>query len=167
MAEHESYPNVDGFYDAHPAARLSPESDYGVWWKGPDGDNWRVTYVHETGHVYAIGQGGTRSGRMVLGGEDVLVVSAGKLSGPVVILGQLAPFPRELEEATRRTNRYGVAPPGPAEAALDGWVQKCGEQGSLEWALDRVQRAQVERLSRERSSELIQRSLDDNDRGAS
>lgn len=137
--EHESYPHIGAFYDAHPTARRSVESDYGVWWKGPDGDNWRVTYVHETGHVYATRQGGTHSGRMVLDGEEVFFVSAGASNGPVVILGRLAPFPREVEEETRRRSRYGVAPPDPAERALDGWSGVCGEQGSLEWAYQRVQ----------------------------
>lgn len=135
----ESYRNIEAFYTRFPAARRSPESDYGVWWKCPDGKNWRVTYVHATGHVYAIQLGGTTS--FFDSGLDATVIMAGDKGpneGPVVILGKIEPFPEEEEDRVRRSNRFRVAPP-PIEGIIDGWAEKCGEQGSLEWIYDRIQ----------------------------
>lgn len=137
----ETHPDIEAFYSAHEAARYSGESDYGVWWKDDDGGNWRVTYVHETGHVYAICQGGTVSRRARIGGSPVDIVSAGAGAGPVVVMGILQPFPREEEERVRREHWAGVAPPEPAESVLDGWAQKCGQQGSLAWAFNRIRHA--------------------------
>ncbi len=53
------YLSLEAFYDDNPARRASPEADYGVWWLGPDGfyPRWRVSYIRDTGEVYAFAQG--------------------------------------------------------------------------------------------------------------
>lgn len=135
----ESYPNIEAFYTRVSGARHSPESDYGVWWKGPDGDNWRVTFVHATGHVYAIRLGGTVS--FIDSSIDAAVISAGRGEGPVIVLAQLKPFTEEDEARARREHFAGVANP-PIEKYIKRWAEKCGEQGSLEWMAERVRKAQ-------------------------
>lgn len=128
MHEFEQFPDIEAYYAAHPEARASVESDYGVWWKDEDGGNWRVTYVHETGHVYAICLGSTSSGLVSIGGEEAVMVSAGDgRSGPVVILGTI-----------EACGDIGLRAPDPAERVLEGWADKCGEQGSLAWVIGRL-----------------------------
>ncbi len=119
--EIESYPTIEAYYDAHEPARISAESDYGVWWRDDDGGLWRVSYVHNTGHVYAICQtsGGARTQILRIGGENMISVCAndGDRAGPVVIIATL--------EAC-------------AETALEGWADVCGGQGSLRWVFERL-----------------------------
>lgn len=143
----ESYPNIEAFYTRVSGARHSPESDYGVWWKGPDGDNWRVTFVHDTGHVYAIRLGGTVS--FIDTSIDAAVISAGQGEGPVIVLGQLKPFTeadeaRAKQEARDRGEwrRVHAAGNPPLEKYIKRWAERCGEQGSLEWMAERIRKAQ-------------------------
>ena len=121
------FPSIDALYDAFPEARHSTESDYGVWWKDDDGGNWRVTYIHATGHLYAAYLGGTASKHAKFMGQTMLVVSAGSDRGPVVILGKTHPF---------TDDRVGAA--DPMEEVLEGWAEVCGQQGSLSWVIDRI-----------------------------
>ena len=120
----ETYSDLEAYYTAHPDARHSGESDYGVWWKDDDGGNWRVTYVHRTGHYYAIYLGGTVSRRMTI---SSVLVSAGDREGPVLILGR----GDACGDITLRDDE-------PSEEVLKGWAQQCGEQGSLAWAVQRI-----------------------------
>lgn len=123
----ESYMNLGRFYARHPGALRSREIDYGVWWKGPTGDNWRVTYVVDTGHVYAIRLGTTSVGTLDLGLQEELeltVVSAGRGGGPVIILGTVEPDDEEE-----------------LERILAGWAEECGRAGSLVWCYRRLQEA--------------------------
>lgn len=132
LAEMEKYPDIDAYYDAYPKARMSIESDYGVWWKDDDGGTWRVTYVHETGHVYAICSSGVASGVLRVGGQEAVYVSAGKAVGPVVILGTLHPNPWDPDEPSREPLATKDAFGG------DRWATVCGGQGSLAWIAERV-----------------------------
>lgn len=133
MKHLQSYPDVEKYYQDHPDARPSPESDYGVWWRDDDGGVWRVTYVHTTGHVYAIRSSstGANSERVNVGGQVAVLVSAGREAGPVVILGKLEPWEDSDDPGD-------WSPPEPAERALEGWAEVCGSQGSLAWVLERV-----------------------------
>ncbi len=123
--------NLDALYDAYPAARHSPESDYGVWWKDDDGGNWRITFIHHTGQFYAAFSGGTVSGKTTIGDQEVSYIGIGGGEGPVVILGIARPV---------MDDRMGA--PDPCEKILEGWAEKCGEQGSLQWATDMIQEHQ-------------------------
>jgi hypothetical protein len=62
------YESLRDFYADDDRRRLSGEADYGVHWKL--GNNafprWRVSYVHETGEVYAVA--------LVPGSRDQVVV---------------------------------------------------------------------------------------------
>ena len=103
MIEVESqFPTMMDYYYACPEACRSPESDYGVWWKDDDGGNWRVSFVHHTGHFYAVCLGGTIAREIVIGGGPglLLLTTVGHKpgldrhgsEGPVVIIGQGEPF---------------------------------------------------------------------------
>jgi hypothetical protein len=50
------FPTLAAFYDANPARATSPESDYGVHWHEGDATFpvWRVSYIKDTGEIYAI-----------------------------------------------------------------------------------------------------------------
>ena len=52
----KTYPNLEAFYNENPARRESGEADYGCWWTVPgmDWPKWRVSYIYETGEVYAV-----------------------------------------------------------------------------------------------------------------
>ncbi len=125
------FPSIDALYDAYPAARHSPESDYGCWWKDDDGGNWRLTFIHHTGQFYAEFSGGTVSAQTVVAGQRVQYISAGGGRGPVLIVGIARPM---MDDS--------MGAPDPCEKILEGWAEKCGEQGSLQWAIDRIQENQ-------------------------
>ena len=50
----------DAFYAADPRRARSPEADYGVFWEDPRYPNqhqrFTVSYIRDTGEVYALGQ---------------------------------------------------------------------------------------------------------------
>jgi hypothetical protein len=62
LARLPRFPSVDAFYDDDERRRYSPEWDYGVWWRssddGPRWPHWRVSWVCETGDLYAARQAG-------------------------------------------------------------------------------------------------------------
>ncbi|HWF25995.1 MAG TPA: hypothetical protein VG275_11135 [Solirubrobacteraceae bacterium] len=83
---------------------FSPEVDFGVWWRNEgESQTWRVSWVRDTGEVYAV-----TAGRP----EEVLAVLADSAGRP---------HPREH-----------------VDWLLDGWGERCGDPGSLDWVRDRV-----------------------------
>lgn len=75
------YAHLQVFYDANPEREPSPEADYGVQWRGLDGADfplWRVSFVRDTGDVYATQH---RTGVTVLLGKAP-VVPEGEGEGP-------------------------------------------------------------------------------------
>jgi len=52
----KTYPNIEAFYAENKERRHSGEADYGAWWTEPGHSwpRWRVSYVHNTGEVYAV-----------------------------------------------------------------------------------------------------------------
>ena len=50
------FSSLEAFYQDKPARRSSGEADYGVWWTeaGKNYPKWRVSYIHDTGEVYAL-----------------------------------------------------------------------------------------------------------------
>ena len=86
------FKHLEHFYSANPARRFSPEAGYGVHWRrtGWTG-NWRVSYVRDTGEVYAL--------------------PGGPGDGPLLLLGTFPPDPEagHPETSTTRgwTNAWG------------------------------------------------------------
>jgi hypothetical protein len=56
LEENVTYPNIEAFYAENEERRRSGEADYGVWWTVPgfSWPKWRVSYIHNTGEVYAV-----------------------------------------------------------------------------------------------------------------
>ena len=68
------YPTLEAYYAADELLRRSEEADYGVHWRLEGWEyRWRVSYVRNTGEIYAVHQGAT--------------------IGPVFILGYVPPDP--------------------------------------------------------------------------
>lgn len=102
---------VEDFYSADPARRMSGEADYGVMWTiAPlTWPTWRVSYVRDTGEVYACCLGGTTEQR-----------------GDVLILGTLAPAEGERRLVEAAEGNHWTQP---LDDLLAGWA----EQHDLAW----------------------------------
>ena len=52
----KTYASIEEFYAENEERRRSGEADYGVFWTvpGQSWPKWRVSYIHNTGEVYAI-----------------------------------------------------------------------------------------------------------------
>ena len=52
------YPTLEAYYAADERRRRSEETDYGVHWRLHGWEyRWRVSYVRNTGEIYAVHQG--------------------------------------------------------------------------------------------------------------
>ena len=109
-ATEQIYPDMDAFNAADPRRNGPHQCDYGVHWR-LDGwqERWRVSYVRDTGEIYA--------------------VLLGRTLGPVFVLGTVPPDPTDDQN-----RRYW----GTLEQILDGWAERCAEPNSLAWVRDRL-----------------------------
>ena len=61
------YRSIEEFHDADPRRRHSDEADYGSHWRlYPFHGLWRVSYVRDTGEVYAVRQSGRPAGPVLI-----------------------------------------------------------------------------------------------------
>ena len=115
MEEHPSdtkpaFPTLEHFYQDNPARRASGEADYGVRWRLANwAGRWRVSYVQDTGEVYAVRHLQT--------------------DGPVLLLGHVPPDPQE----TWRDIYYRTL-----DRILDRWPEICGGPDSLRWVMEKL-----------------------------
>lgn len=109
MAPITEYPDMEGFYQER-GGISSPEADFGVHWERDAGrwPTWRVSYVQETGDVYAVRNAGKRI---------------------VLLLGRVEPDSKDLGEA----GWYETL-----DRILDGWPERCGQPGGLAWIEERL-----------------------------
>lgn len=129
MTTHTDFVSIEHFYDANPARRGSPESDYGVMWRehGRTWPQWRVSYVQATGEVYAVH----------LTGNPI---------GPVRVLGIVPPDPdrrfcncedcRATPRVDDRHTYYRTL-----DRILDGWADPDVAGHDLAWIVGRLQAA--------------------------
>ena len=106
-----TYPDLDACYSARQARRTSPEADYGVFWSaaGTPG-RWRVSYIQDTGEIYAVHLDGHPA--------------------QVVILGHVpADTPTNPKDIWYST----------LETILDGWAEECLKPNSLSWLQTRLE----------------------------
>ena len=98
------------FYDTGPRRRRSNEADYGAHWRLHPRRG-RVSYVRDTGEVYAVRQNG-------------------RPQGPVFVLGVVSAdeVTDELRDLYYRT----------LEGILEGWPESCTQTDGLLWARDRL-----------------------------
>ena len=128
-----TFEDLESFYSDNPARRRSPEAGYGVHWRlaGWAG-TWRVSYVRDTGEVYALFQGPTQVGVLPTGET---FVSSGKGASPVLALGT---FP--VDENAKPSDVYYRG----LEQFLADWTKHCGEPNGLAWMIQRIGEAQDE-----------------------
>jgi hypothetical protein len=110
MSTPREWPTMDDFYLDDARRWGSPESDYGVHWR--DGDRawpeWRVSYIRDTGEIYATRQGGRGSLVRLLGAVPADPVADGEV------------YYRTLD------------------AILDGWADPGVSGFSLAWVTSRL-----------------------------
>ena len=117
------YPSLQAFYEEDPDGRMrSPEADYGVHWR-LEGypQSWRVSYVQNTGEIYAVHQG------MTIHDPRRRTLSY----GPLFLLGVVPPDPVPA-------NDYRSAYYRTLDVILEGWPQHCGPYDGLTWLRDRI-----------------------------
>ena len=137
----QSFKKVEEFYSNNSARRRSPEADYGVHWKLEGWPNsWRVSYVRDTGEIYAVQQGPMRSGILPTG-EIIIATSLeatrpeanGPEEGPVLLLGHFPWQPGDLEKAGPRDVYYRGL-----EKLLEGWPERCVQPNGLVWVIEKL-----------------------------
>ena len=123
----QSFKNVEEFYSNNSARLRSPEADYGVHWKLEGWPNsWRVSYVRDTGEIYAVHQGPIRTGILPTG---EIIIANGLEEGPVLMLGH---FPIDQETGPRDVYYHSL------EKHLEGWPERCGLPNGLVWVIDKL-----------------------------
>ena len=128
-----TFEDLESFYSENPARRRSPESSHGVHWQldGWDGA-WRVSYIRDTGEVYALFQGPTQVGVLPTGES---FVSSGKGTGPVLTIGT---FP--VDENPGPDDVYYLN----LDLFLSGWMDHCDEPNGLAWMIRKMAQASLD-----------------------
>ena len=110
-----SFKNIEDFYNENPRRRYSREADYGVNWRmEPWPHRWRVSYLQDTGEIYAVNLGRNH------------------VPGPVIIMGVLQPD-HEPQGFMGRETYYRTL-----DAVLDGYGDRCWEKNGLLWVMSRL-----------------------------
>ncbi len=116
------YPTLEAFYTEQPERRWSEEADYGVHWRLAGWPHkWRVSYVRNTGEVYAVHQEMQETAKR---GQSASY-------GPLFVLGRVEPDP--IPDGDRKALFYATL-----ETILDGWAERCWTSNGLEWVRDRI-----------------------------
>jgi hypothetical protein len=129
MTEEQWFDSMDDFHRDDPARLTSPEWDYGVMWMEREGKlhpQWRVSWVCQTGEVYAL-----------------------ELAAPgrVILLGDVPPVG---EYPFGGHHRWGEWAKGQSiDRVLAGWADDPIVK-PLDWVRDRL-RSREARLARERA----------------
>ena len=128
----QSFKNVEEFYSENSARRRSPEADYGVHWKLEGWPNsFRVSYIRDTGEIYAVQQGPIRSGTLPTG---EIIIATGPEEGPVLLLGHFPWQPNgDLEKAGPRNVYYRGL-----EKLLEGWPERSIQPNGLVWIIEKL-----------------------------
>ena len=112
----QAFPNLEDFYRQDSQRRYSGEADYGVHWTLPGSNlRYRVSYVRNTGEIYA-------------------VPNLSPNEAKVFLIGQVPADPVEDEPKSWPTRRWYAT----LDAILDGWPSRYGEPGGLQWLLERL-----------------------------
>lgn len=117
------YDDLPAFYAADPRRARSGEADFGVWWREQTNfPVWRVSWVKDTGEVYAI----CLLAGITAAGRGAVAIAAGYPTGRVEVLGVIPADPNASVAYAH------------VEAALTGWGEECGKPHSLTWVRERI-----------------------------
>jgi hypothetical protein len=113
-----TYPNLEAFYAENESRRHSPEADYGVDWRGPDGARgWRVSYCGVSGEIYGLRDHGA--------------------SPALVVLGSV-PADRDPLDHTNPTSYYATLDRLLGEGTPDSWAQRMNTTDGWAWLCARL-----------------------------
>jgi hypothetical protein len=116
--------DIEEFYDGDPRRRPSAEIELGRDWTGPDGARYEISWIKDTGELYAMGE-----------------PTAPLFSDGIGDL-ELAPLPSELVTV----EILGSVPDHDRlESILVGWRDAMRQPGSLDWLRDRLAHADEHR----------------------
>ena len=108
------YPTLEDYYAADIRRRKGEECDYGAHWRLDNWTyRWRVSYVRDTGEIYAVHRGNTL--------------------GPVFAIGIIPPDP---VHDGGRSLWYSTL-----DSILEGWAKQCTRPNSLRWIKDHLDNA--------------------------
>jgi hypothetical protein len=102
------YRDRDAFYAADERRKHSAEADFGSRCRDDTGASWRISWLHDTGEIYAVRLGPG----LVDPGRGAVAAAAGFSSGPVAVLGRIA------ADANPAVSSAHV------QAALTGWSEQ-------------------------------------------
>ena len=111
--------DIEEFYEADPRRRASAESEFGRDWHDGDGVRYEISWVADTGELYAMSE---PSGSIIsdgLGDENIVPMPAKLVL--VEVLGTI-----ESSDAVQQT--------------LAGWPEAMNTPDSLAWVRDRLAR---------------------------
>ena len=113
------YESLESFYQQNTERRYSGEAEYGCHWTLLNENDsvmtaprWRVSYVRNTGEVYAV----------VLSRQEA----------PLYVLAVVPPD--DVDYNDFRRPYYGTL-----EKILDGWAERCAKPNSLPWVVETFQ----------------------------
>jgi hypothetical protein len=113
----ESAVDIEEFYDEDPRRRTSDEIEYGQDWKDADGVRYEVSWVEETGEVYAMREPDAAIETDPVGDEWVDKLPSDAIT--VEILG-------------------AVAERAELDKLLEGWQDAITQPDSLSWVRGRI-----------------------------
>ena len=116
----ENAVDIEEFYDEDPRRRTSNEVEFGQDWSDADGARYEISWVEDTGEVYAMREPDARIEVDPVGDEWMDKLPSDAIT--VEILGSVT----ERAELDRR---------------LDGWQDAIGRPDSLSWVRTRVAEA--------------------------
>lgn len=116
MSINVKYESIEQFYAQDERRRHSGEVDFGVWWKDYFERNYRVSWVRDTGEVYAVA---LSAAAVIKLDPQTTVNFGGDDTGMVEVLATIESI-------------------GQLEARLDGWADMCGRANSLAWVRERL-----------------------------
>ncbi len=109
--------DIEQFYDADPRRRHSEEEQFGRDWFADDGIRWEINWVADTGEVYAMREVVEPGGIDPVGDTWVADLPVDLVT--VELLGVV-------------TDHDALV------AALEGWEEANGSEGSLAWVKERI-----------------------------
>jgi hypothetical protein len=118
------FESIEAFYRDDEARRLSPELDFGVWWKWR-GVVYRLTWLDDTGELIAVQLSAPVVRTIPFDGKSIAY------AGVAIIGGE----PETVYVLDVIHGRDEI------ERVLAGWSEVCGEPDSIDW----VRRALEER----------------------
>ena len=114
--------NIEEFYDGDPRRRPSAEIEFGRDWSGPDGTRYEISWVADTGELYAMGEP-----MAPLLSDGIGDLELPNLPTELVTVEILATIPEHDR----------------LESILAGWRDAMGQAGSIAWLRDRLTHAEA------------------------